>query len=61
MNDQRLKLSIKLGNNQRDSHLASVHSDDKPVPFESFESKPGCFLKILSKRKQEGEGANSNE
>lgn len=36
----------------RDSML-TVTSDDKPVPFESFESKPGTFLKVLSKRKLE--------
>ena len=33
----------------RESFMNSVNSDDKPVPFESFDSRPGTFLKILSR------------
>jgi hypothetical protein len=31
----------------------SQESDDKPVPFESFEAGPGAFLRIVDKKKQE--------
>jgi hypothetical protein len=37
----------------KESLVASVLSDDKPVPFESFESKSGVFIKMIKKRKLE--------
>ena len=45
------RMLVSSGQKQvRESYVNSINSDDKPVPFESFDSKPGTFLKMLSRQ-----------
>jgi|LakMenE18May11ns_1017448.scaffolds.fasta_scaffold8479072_1 hypothetical protein len=51
--NELLKINSKAPFNNQESLSNSQESDDKPVPFESFEAGPGAFLRIVDKKKQE--------
>ena len=56
-----LKSNSKAPFNNQESLACSQESDDKPVPFESFEACTGAFLRIVDKRKHEKSGLDESQ
>lgn len=56
-----LQSNSKAPFNNQESLAYSQESDDKPVPFESFEAGTGAFLRIVDKRKQEKSGLDESQ